>query len=152
MLRKIYFIIDTIGRDVIIELVGFMIILRLDCCSSLHYGLPAVFHGKLQQIMNCTCRPIFQNLPGTSISGFIRQLRWLHVQKKVLFNFLHFCRCLIYHLQRFPSYLCSLVSRDDKFLIASICTTLISVFIDNFGKKDHSARQFRMKRTVCNLN
>ena len=40
-----YFIIDTIGRDVIMELVGFMIILRLDCCSSPHYGIPIVLYG-----------------------------------------------------------------------------------------------------------
>ena len=46
MLRKIYSIRDTVGSDVLVELVRVMIISRLDYCNSLCYGLPAVLHGK----------------------------------------------------------------------------------------------------------
>ena len=114
MLRKIYSIRDIVNRDVLIELVRIMIISRLHYCNSLYYGLPAVLHGKIQRIMNCACRLIFRLSPGTPISRFIKQLHLLPVQKRVLFKILIFGHRLIHHPQRFPVYLSSLVSRNDK--------------------------------------
>ena len=97
VLRKICTIRDTVDSDVLIGLVCVTIISRPDYCKSLYYGLPAVLHGKLQRIMNCACRLIFRLSPGTPISRFIKQLHWLPVQKRVLFNFLLFGHRLIHH-------------------------------------------------------
>ena len=78
---------ETVDRDVLIELVRVMIISRLDYCNSLYYGLPAVLHGKLQQIINFACRLTFRLSLGKTTSRFIKQLHWLPVQKRVCSKF-----------------------------------------------------------------
>ena len=113
MLLKIYSMRDRVDRDVL-KLVGKSYdyfaawLLQL----TLKYGLRAVLHGKLQQMMNYACRLIFRLPPGTP-SRFIKQLRWLPVQKRVLFRILLSGHRLIRH-QRVPGHLGSLVSRNDK--------------------------------------
>ena len=139
VLRKIYSIRDTADSDVLIELLRVMIISRLDYCNPLFYGLPAVLHGKLQWIMNCACRLIFRLSIGTPTSRFIKQLHWLPVQKRVLFEILLCGHRLIHHPQRIPGYLSSLVSRNDIVKRCQyIYNHLISVTKTNFGKRSFS--------------
>ena len=136
VLRKIYSIRDTVDSDVLIELVRNMIISRLDYCNSIHYGLPAILHGKLQRIKNCACRLIFRLSPGTPTSRFIKQLHCLPVQKSGLFKILIFGHRLFHHPQQVPGYLSSLLSRNDKFTrCQNIYSLQILVTKTNFGKR-----------------
>ena len=141
MVRQIYSIRDTVGSDVLPELVRVMIFSRLDYCNSLYYGLAAVLHWKLQWIMNCSCRLMFRLSPGTPTSIFIKQLHWLPMQKRVQFKILLFGHRRIHHPQRVPGYLSSLVSRNDKVTRCQYINHLqISVTKTYFVKKSFSHR------------
>ena len=71
-LRKIYSIRDTVDRKSLIELVRVMILLRLDYCNSLYYGLPLYIIQKLQRIMNSASSLIFRLSPGSPTANYIK--------------------------------------------------------------------------------
>ena len=147
MLRKIYSIRDTVDSDVLIELVRVMIIQRPNYCNIFYYGLPAVFLGRLQRIMNCAFRLTFRLSPGTPTSIFIKQLHWLPVQKRVLFKMLLFGHRPIHHLQRVPGYLSILVFAMISLQDASILTTFEFRSLKLTSEKSLSAMQFRTNGT-----
>ena len=113
-LRKIYSIRDSVDRKSLIELVRVMILLRLDYCKSLYYGLPVNIIQKLQRIMNSACRLIFRLSPGSPKANYIKELHWLPMKQRILYKIILFGDRLVHHPWKIPMYLGALVFRNDK--------------------------------------
>ena len=113
-LRKIYSIRDTVDRKSLIELVRVMILLRLDYCNSLYYGIPLYIIQKLQRIMNSASSLIFRLSPGSPTSNYITELHWLPMKQRILYKILFFGHRLVHHPWKIPMYLGALAFQNDK--------------------------------------
>ena len=73
-----------LSQDNLKRIVNAFVILRLDYCNSILFGLPKLEHEKLQRIQNIAARLV----TGTSRSDITpahKELHWLPVRSRIVF-------------------------------------------------------------------
>ena len=88
-------------------LINTLMVSRLDYCNALLYGLPARAIQPLQRLQNRAARTLTLTPKFASISGVLRDLHWLPVEKRIVFKVLLFCYKAQHGLA--PSYLSELL-------------------------------------------
>ena len=61
---------------------------KIDYCNSLLFGLPNVLLQRLQRVLNCAARVVYQSNKYDHITPLLMELHWLPVQQRINFKIL----------------------------------------------------------------
>ena len=64
---------------------------KIDYCNSLLFGLPNVLLQRLQRVLNCAARVVYQSNKYDHITPLLMELHWLPVQQRINFKILLIC-------------------------------------------------------------
>ena len=113
-LHKLKFNRNSLSTELRAKLVTTLIIPHIDYCCLVYHGLSNELNTKLQRLVNCCIRFIFDFKRDEHITPYRRRLGWLSVENRRLF----FLGCLTYRILSLnsPSYLSELFVLTDPSL------------------------------------
>ena len=105
---------NSLSEKLRIKLVVTLILPHIDYCSLVYHGLSSELNVRLQRLVNCCVRFIFNLRRDEHITPFRRRLGWVSVENRRLF----FLGCQIYRIlyMTSPSYLHELFIPSDPTL------------------------------------
>ena len=83
IMRQIRSIRSSLPRPVLQIVVSSLVISRLDYCLSILHGLPTCQLSRLQSVLNCAARLIFNASKYCAITPLLNELRWLPVKERI---------------------------------------------------------------------
>ena len=111
-LRKVWSFRDQVKTSIQVELIGVLVLSRVDYCNSRYYGLPNFLIAKLQRIMNSAARLNFRLSPSTPTSSYLKQLHWLPIRQCIIFNILLYSHRFVQQPGKLPLYLLDLMKQN----------------------------------------
>lgn len=115
-------------------LVNAFVLSRLDFQNSLLYGLPDKMLHKHQSILNSSIRLIFKLRKRTSLSEYVKKLKWLPIQQRIIYRLLIIIKKVILYKQ--PLYLFEMLNFKD--------TSAYMMLRNDKGKMTHVYSHNRM--------
>ena len=110
-LYKLKFNKNSLSTELRIKLITTLVIPHIDYCCLVYHGLSSELNVKLQRLVNCCIRFIFNLRRDEHITPFRHRLGWLSTENRRLY-FLGCQTYRIFHL-RSPSYLLELFASPD---------------------------------------
>ena len=98
-LYKLKFNKNALSTKLRIKLVNSLILPHIDYCCLVYHGLSSELNTKLQRLVNCCIRFIFNLRRNEHITPYRRSLGWLSVKNRRLY----FLGCLTYRILHLPS-------------------------------------------------
>ena len=118
--RKLYKIRHFLMIEMRKLVVQNLITSRLDYCNSVLSGVPKAEIMKFQRVENAACRFIFSLKKSESCKGFMYNLHWLPIDKRIHFKVLIFAHEIV-HKCHVPDYLNHLVEiQPDQYRKRSV--------------------------------
>ena len=109
---------------------------KIDYCNSLLFGLPNVLLQRLQRVLNCAARVVYQSNKYDHITPLLMELHWLPVQQRINFKIL----LITYRALngQAPSYISDLLSvttvQQDRYVrLHKICFAILVIILKIMG-------------------
>ena len=132
-LRKVWSICDQTKTWVLIELIGVLVLSRVDYCYSLCYGLPNFVIESIAKIE--LCRAFDLSISTFKIS-LLKQLHCLSISQRIVFKVLLYAHQFIHQPGKLPLYLSELMTRKTRVTRSQYFYNLLfTKFCSNFVRR-----------------
>ena len=138
-LRNISMIWEFVTTDITKTLVHAFVTSKIDSCNSLLYGAPIYLLHRLQRVLNCAGRIVYQSKKYDHITPLLEEFHWLPIEQKINFKIL-LITFKVLHNQA-PTHLIDLVTHyHPSRLLRSSSKNLLG--IQTYNLKTYGGRSF----------
>ena len=106
--------------------------IKIEYCNSLLFGLPNVLLQRLQRVLNCAARVVYQSNKYDHITPLLMELHWLPVQQRINFKIL----LITYKALngQAPSYISLTTVQQDRYVrLHKICFAILVIILKIMG-------------------